>query len=211
MLPFVGRQGMLMDLSRALAASAPVVPTATTYVVARQDTPQSVLDGLGASGLVGQPRDFASAFDSAMAQPSAQGVRLYTLMSAFAALIALLGLASSAATQRRDRQQEAASLRVTGVPTRILTSAIRTEALWLAATVLVFVAVAGWTASRVAIANLDLVPVSTYSPLLTSTPDMTSIVGAAIGAALVVGAGTFAAYRSVARMSPPSILRGDPQ
>jgi hypothetical protein len=208
MLPFVGRQGMLMDLSRALAGATPVIPTATTYVIARDDTPPSILDQLAATGLVGKPAAFSNALDDAMARPSAQGVRLYTLMSLFAGVIALLGLASSAASQRRDRRQEAASLRVCGVASRTLTAAIRAEAVWLAVSVFVLVAVAGWTASRVAIENLDLVPASEYSPLLTATPDLPSVVGAAVGSALVVGVGTFAAYRSVARMSPPRILRG---
>jgi hypothetical protein len=209
MLPFVGRQGMLMDLPRALAASTPVIPTATTYIVARADTPQPVLDQLAATGLVGDPTEFAGALDAALQRPSAQGVRLYSLMSIFAALIALVGMASSAAAQRRDRRREAASLRVSGVPSRTLTAAIRTEAVWLAVTVFALVGVAGWVASRVAIENLDLVPVSPYSPLLTSTPSQRSVVGAAVAAAMVVGLGTFVAYRSLARTSPPRILRGD--
>jgi putative ABC transport system ATP-binding protein len=208
MLPFVGRQGMLMDLSRALAVSTPVIPTATTYIVARADTPPSVLDRLTATGLVGEPTDVGSALAAASERPDAQGVRLYSLMSGFAALIALLGMASSAAAQRRDRRHEAASLRVSGVPSRTLTAAIRTEAVWLALMVFALVAAVGWAASRVAIENLELVPISPYSPLLTSTPSLRSVAIAAAGAGVVVGLGTFLAYRSIARTSPPRILRG---
>jgi ABC-type lipoprotein release transport system permease subunit len=207
-LPLVGRTGALLDLPRALGAGT-TIATAKAYVVARADTPASVLDDLDATGVVGDEREFAASLDRAQRQPDVQGVRLYSLMSLFAALIALVGLAASVAGQRDERQREAASLRVTGVRARHIRSAHRREALWLAICAFVAVAVTGWVAARLTVGSLSLVPETAYSPTLDGDPQWSTVLPVAVVAALAVGVITLLANRRVARTSRPSMLRDD--
>lgn len=208
-LPFVGRQGMLLDLSRALAGGGGTDAAASAYVVARADTPQSVIDDLVATGRVGSPRDFGPSLDRNQRRPQVQGVRIYTLMSIFAALIATVGLAAAVAGQRGERQHEAASLRVTGVRIRQIRSAHRREATWLSVSALLVVAVTGWLAARLTLEGLGLVPVTAYSPVLEADPDLTTVAVVALAAGALVGIVTLVLNRRVARNSPPSLLRDE--
>jgi ABC-type lipoprotein release transport system permease subunit len=207
-LPFIGRQGALLDLPRALGGGS-TIATAKAFVVARADTPQSVLDELDATGVVGDEHEFGASLDRAQRQPDVQGVRLYTLMSLFAALIALVGLTASVAGQRDERQQEAASLRVTGVRSRHIRAAHRREALWLAVCAFVAVAVTGWVAARLTVGSLELVPETAYSPVLDADPRWLTVLPVAVAAALAVGIITLLANRRVARTARPSMLRDD--
>lgn len=208
-LPFVGRRGVLIDLPRALAGAGTSSADAQAVVVARSDTPHSVLDALAATGVTGRARTFDATLAAAQRRPAVQGVRLYILMSVFAAVIAVVGLASAVSGQRDERRREAASLRVTGVRTRHIRSAHRREAWWLAASAGVAVAVTGWVAARVTLGGLGLVPETTYSPLLQGSPHLTTIVVVAVGSGVLVGLITLGVNRRVARSSPPSLLRDD--
>ena len=206
-LPLVGQQGMLLDLSRALTFGANTAAAATSYVVARDDTPAAVIDRLRATGAVARPQSFASLLTQAEQRTDAQGARLYTLISAFAAIIAVIGLAAAVSGQRRERQREAASLRVTGVGSEHIAAAYRVEAGWLAACTLLVVGVAGWVAARVTVQGLSLVPESAYSPPLTAQPNVGLLFAVAAGAAALVGVLTLTLNRRVVAGSPPSVLR----
>ncbi len=208
-LPFVGRQGMLLDLSRALAFSGTTIPDADAYVVARSDTPESVLNDLEATGVVGESRSFTTSLDSARQRADAQGVHLYTLMSIFAAAIAAIGLAASVAGQRGERQREAASLRVSGVRSRHIRAAHRKEASWLGICAFVVVGLTGWLASRLTLEGLALVPQSPYSARLTAEPSLPVLIAVAAAAGALVGVVTLFANRHIARRSPPSMLRDE--
>lgn len=206
-VPLVGRQGMLLDLPGALALGANTAAEATSYVVARADTPTAVIDELRATGVVSHPQDFTTLLTEAEQRANAQGARLYTLMSGFAATIALIGLVAAVSGQRRERQLEAASLRVTGVGSRHIAAAYRVEAGWLAACTLLVVAIVGWVAARVTVRGLSLVPTSAYSPPLTAQPGIGMLLAVAVGAAALVGLLTLGANRRVVEGSPPSVLR----
>ncbi len=208
-LPFVGRQGMLMDLPRAMAGGSTVIPTATTVVVARADTPGSVLHDLQSTGVVSGKRSYAATLDAAKRRADVQGVRLYTLLSLFAMAIAVVGLAAAVSGQRDERRREAASLRVSGVPARQIAAAHRVEATWLAICASIVVAGTGWLATRVAVPGLALVPQTPYSPRLHGDPRLVSLLVVAVGAGLLVGVVTYAVNRGVARRSPPSMLRDE--
>lgn len=208
-LPLLGRSGALLDLPRALAGGGPTIAEADAVIVARADTPQAVLEDLDASGLVQGERDFASTLDQAQRRPDVQGVRLYTLMSLFGALIAIAGLGASVNAQRSERRREAASLRVTGVRVRHINAAYRREALWLSAGAFVSVTITGWLAARLTLGGLALVPETPYSPALQHTPPWVTVVLVAVGAALAVGVVTLSGNRRVAHTSPPSMLRDD--
>lgn len=207
MLPYLGRQGVLIDLPRALAGATSMIPTAAAAIIARADTPAGVLAELEASGQVSTPRAYSAILRHARAAPAAQGIRLYLLMSVFAGLIAGVSLIASVLAQRADRRDEAASLRVSGVPVSSITGAHAVEAFVLALTAFVVVWLAGWVASGASLGALSLVPQSDYLPLLGGPNRPWEIIAVAAGAGLLVGGVTYAAYRSVARSSPPSLLR----
>ncbi|MGA9345152.1 MAG: FtsX-like permease family protein [Nocardioidaceae bacterium] len=208
-LPFVGSQGMLMDLPRAMAGGSTVIPTATTYILARADTPGSVLRELQGSGVVGAPRDYVTTLDAAARRADVQGVRLHTLLSLFAMAIGLVGLAAAVTGQRDERRREAASLRLSGVTAEHIAAAYRVEAGWLAISTFVVVAATGWLATRVAVPGLALVPQTPYSPALHGEPRPVSLLVVAAGAGLMVGVVTYLVNRGVARRSPPSMLRDE--
>jgi hypothetical protein len=208
-LPFVGRTGALLDLRRALAGAGTTIAESASYVVAREGTPDAVLAALDATGLVGEPRGFVASLDRAERRADAQGVRLYTLMSGFAGIVALLGLAAAVAGQRAERQREAASLRVTGVRARHIRSAHRMEALWLAVCACVVVAITGWLAARLTMRGLSLVPQTAYSPTLQGSPQPATVATVAVGAGLLVGLVTMLVNRRIARSARPSMLRDE--
>ncbi len=206
-LPMIGRTGALLDLPRAMAGGGSTIAAAQAVIVARADTPATVLELLGSSGAVGEPRAFTSSLERAQRRPEVQGVRLYTLMSGFAALIALLGLAAAVSGQRPERQREAASLRVTGVRARHIRAAHRREAMWLAVWAGIAVGVTGWLAARLTLEGLSLVPQTAYSPVLQGEPRWSTVAVVAVGAGLLVGLVTWGANRRIAGGSPPSLLR----
>lgn len=208
-LPLVGRQGMLLDLPRALTSAGSTIPTADTYVLARADTPTDVLGRLEATGAVGEPRTYVSALKAASQDSRTQGARLHLLLSALAALVTMTVLVASVGRQRRERRDEAAGLRVVGVPVASLRSAYRREAIWLGATVLVAVVTAGWLAARITTTALALVPQTAYSPVLSSSPDPVRLSAVAVLAAVVTAVMTVAPVSRIARSSPPSVLRTD--
>ncbi len=115
-LPFVGTRGSMLDLGQALIGSGGSVPETRAVVLARADTPASVLAALRATGAVGAPTTYADALAHLSSSPRAEGTRLYTLVAVFAVLIALVTLASTVAQQTVERRLEAASLRSVGVP-----------------------------------------------------------------------------------------------
>nr|MBA3234193.1 hypothetical protein [Propionibacteriales bacterium] len=131
-IPFIGRQGVLIDLPRALNAASSSAAVTESVILGRIDTPAAVLRDLEATGQVSTLITFSDAMVQATAAADAQAVRLYGLMSAFAALIAAVCLLTSVQAQRADRRQEAASLRVAGVATRSISGAHGVEALILA-------------------------------------------------------------------------------
>ncbi len=207
-LPFVGRQGLLLDLPSALAGASSMISTATAAIVARADTPASVLATLETSGQVSAPQRYPSTLERARARPDAQGIRLYVLMSLFASLIAAISLVGSVLAQRAERRDEAASLRVCGVPVSSINNASAVEAAVLAVTAFVVVGLAGWAASGASLDALSLVPRSEYLPVMGGPTNLAGVVAVAAGAALLVGIVTYAGCRGVARTSPPSRLRG---
>lgn len=206
-LPMIGRTGALLDLPRAMAGGGSTLAAGRAVIVARGDTPVTVLKALGSSGAVGEPRTFTSSLERAQRRPEVQGVRLYTLMSLFAALIAFVGLAAALSGQRLERQREAASLRVTGVRARHIRAAHRREALWLAVWAGVAVGATGWLAARLTLEGLALVPQTAYSPVLEGDPRWSTVAAVAVGAGLLVGLVTWGVNHRIARSSPPSLLR----
>jgi predicted lysophospholipase L1 biosynthesis ABC-type transport system permease subunit len=166
-----------------------------------------VIEALEGSGLVSDRTTLAAEVEKVRQSDDAQGIRLYILMSAFAGLIALIGLVSSIVGQRREREREAAGLRTAGVRAAIIATALRFEAVWLAVGTFVAVAVAGWVGARTTIAGLDLVPQTDTQPPVVVEPNLALVVVTAAAAAIVVGIVTVALNQVVTRRSPPTMLR----
>lgn len=206
-IPALGRQGILADLPRALVGSGSTVAVAEAGVVARADTPRELLAGLDALPRVSGHRDFDDVLSAASRGDDAQGVHLYGLMSGFAALVAGLSLVASVRGQRAERRREAASLRLAGVRVASIATAHGLEAAVLAGTAFVVVAVTGWVASAVSLAALSLVPQTAYTPKLDVTTRPFGLFAVAVAAGLLVGAVTYVTFHSVARRSPPRLLR----
>lgn len=206
-LPFLGGDGMMLDLPRAMTSGNRVIPASTSYVVARDDTPDAVLAALEDGGLVSDRTDFDDALAATRAESSAQGVRLYVVMSVGAGLIALIGLASAVAGQRDDRRREAAGLRTVGVRSPDLARSLRVEAAWLATASFAVIAVVGWIGARLTVKGLDLTPDTRAAIPLQIEPSLPLIAAVAASSALLVAVVTVAANRRVARSARPGLLR----
>jgi hypothetical protein len=208
-LPWAGSSGTLLDLGGVLVASGGSVPGMSAMVVARPDTPDSVLAALRSSHAVGRPTSYEQAVHRLGQTPRALGTRLYVLVALFAGLIALVSIASALAQQLRERRVEAASLRGVGIAAKSVAGAYRREALVLAVTTVVGTAVTAWVASQALLPALPLVPTLVYAPPLDVTPRISFIGLSALVAGVVVGLVTYLAFRRVGRASPPRTLRED--
>ncbi|MGH3497297.1 MAG: FtsX-like permease family protein [Nocardioidaceae bacterium] len=138
-LPLGGADAVVGDLPSFLAEAAFLPHGALTVVLARADTPVSVLDDLARSGIdPSAATTLADAGAARSADPYTAGLHLYLLICLVTALVALLVAAALLALQVRARVREAASLRVVGVPASTVRRALLVEvALVLAVSVAV--------------------------------------------------------------------------
>ncbi|MGI8577157.1 MAG: ABC transporter permease [Nocardioidaceae bacterium] len=210
-IPFLGRVGALLDLPQALSGGAGSIPAANVMVLARAGTPPAVLAKLRATGVVAEPISYATVRAAADDQPRAQGTRIFLLIALFGGLIALVSVVSSTTRQVKDRRQEAASLRVVGVPIRQISRGYRREALVVGAAVLIGTAIAVWIACRALLAALPLVTHRPFGLPFDASPRLGLIVIVAVAAGVLVTIVIAAVYRAVGRASPPQLLRdGEP-
>lgn len=206
-LPFVGNQGTLMDLRQSLLAGANTIPAVDAMVLARADTPDSILGKLRATGVVGSPRSFTAALAHMEDSPKSQGIRLYVLLAFFAALIAIVSVLASTAQQLRARRQEAASLRAVGVSGRDISRGYRWEAAVIGSTVLLGTGAATWGCCRLLMGTLPLVAGGKFSLAVDTTPRAVVLVVVSAAAAVLVAATLAAILGRVGRVSRPSLLR----
>lgn len=206
-LPLVGREGLLLDLGTALGGAGGTIPGTPTFVVARTDTPQSVLAALQSTGAIGKRHLVEQSQARIQRGGTAQGTLLYTLIAGFGPLIAALSLLSVVAEERRGRRREAASLRVLGVHSGEVTRGYRGEAEVLGLAVAVIAGAAVWVACRALLGVLPLVNPGEFGLLFNATPKLTLVVGVAVGAGAVVGLVSYLSFRLVGRSSPPRLLR----
>jgi hypothetical protein len=208
-LPFVGTSGTVLDLGRALRGSGGSVPGTYAAVLARADTPASVIKQLRADGGVGTVTTASQELNRLEATPRAQGTRLYLVIAVFAAMIALLSLASGVAQQRLERRTEAASLRSAGVRTGEINQAYRTEVLLLGAATLVGTAITCWASCKALLGALPLVSGWSFAPPLDASPHLAWVLlSAVVAGAVVVGLG-YLAFHRVGRSAAPRLLRED--
>jgi putative ABC transport system permease protein len=209
--PLIGRTGLLLDLGTALQGAGPPVPDSRAVVVARADTPASVLRDLMATGAIGGRFTVQQTLTRIQQSPTAQRNALYALIAGFGLLIAAVSVVSSTARQRRERQTEAASLRAAGVDVRAIGRGYRVEAAVLGAAVVVVAAVATWIGCRALLDVLPLVNPGQFGLLFDATPRVGLVAAVAVLAGAFVSTVVFWDFRLVARSSPPSMLRDENQ
>lgn len=209
-LPFVGTTGAVLDLARVLQGSGGSIPGTQASILARADTPASVIAALRSTGAVGPPTTYDAELTRLDESPGALGTRLYLLIAAFAALIALVGLAAAVAQQRQERRLEAASLRSVGVRAAQIGGAYRREAVVLAVATLIGTSVAAWTCCAVLLGALPLVSGWAFAPPLNVSPQLDWISLTAVAGGVAVALASYLAFRRIGRSSAPRLLREDP-
>ena len=209
-LPFVGTKGTLLDLAPALLGAGGSIPGTQAAILARADTPDQVIAALRATGSVGRPTTYQEALSRLDASARAQGARLYVLVAVFSALIVVLSLISGVAQQRRQRRQEAASLRSVGVGVAQITAAYRREAALLAVSAGVGTCLASWVACRALLHVLPLVSGWPFGPRPDTAPQLGLIAATALVAAVMVAVVVYLAFRRVGLSAPPRLLREEP-
>lgn len=135
-IPLGGPRDLLMDLRQFIANPAVSRGEGDSYILLRDDTPPAVLDQLREAGA--QPLTTNSA-ERRLQDSSAfaQALRLYLVVAALVLAMSLIAMVITTAVQLPSRRRDAASLRVVGVPRRVLTTALVGEqAILLAVTVL---------------------------------------------------------------------------
>lgn len=208
-LPFVGTRGSLLDLGSVLVGARGSIPGTDAVILARADTPATVIAALRATGVTGRPTTYATALTRLEQTPRAEGTRLYLLVALFAGLVALVSSASAVLQQIGQRRQEAASLRTAGLRVPEIAAAYRREAVLLAVATLLGTSVAAWSASRVLLPALPLVSGWAFAPPLEAAPRPVLLGLTALIAGAVVGLVTYVAFRRLAGSSPPRVLRED--
>ena len=126
-VPLLGPNGLLIDYETVTIGrqifeqqSSPVL------VLARSDTPESMIEELQARGMT-LGTTLAAERRTLDQSAYALALRLYAVVAALVLLMALAGLFVSTAVQLPARRRDAASLRVVGVPRRSVMSAVLRE------------------------------------------------------------------------------------
>ncbi len=164
-VPFLGRAGSLLDLSRALRGAVGSVAVARPVVVARADTPSPLLARLKADG-GGTPTSYGEVAAVLDRTPEARADRLALWVAVGIALVALTHLLAWLGGQVGRRRAEVAGLRTAGFRPGVVRRAYLTEAGLLAAVVLVASGVAAVLATRALLTPLTLVGGWAEAPVL---------------------------------------------
>ncbi|MGC4109729.1 MAG: hypothetical protein QM747_04750 [Nocardioides sp.] len=140
-VPFLGRAGALLDLGQVLRGTVGTVAGAHAVVVARADTPASVLGVLRQDG-GGDAATYETVASRLGHTPEARADRLALVVAIGVALIALTHLVAWLVAQTERRRSEVAGLRAAGVRPGDVRQAYLFEAATLALIVVVTAAVA---------------------------------------------------------------------
>jgi putative ABC transport system permease protein len=120
-MPFFGPAGMLVDYT---TYSSEVFDLLTTvHILARADTPSSVLAALAGDG-INQRVTLVQVRHDLDQDAYALALNLYLVVTLIVLLLAFAGLAVTMAVEIPSRRRDAASLRVVGVPRRSILAAV---------------------------------------------------------------------------------------
>lgn len=113
-MPFYGPAGMLVDYTMFTRLGSVDDGDTTVYILARSDTPASVLAKLADHGIT-QHQTLGAVRRVLDQDAYALALNLYVVVTVLVILLALAGLAANLAVQLPDRRRDAASLRVVGI------------------------------------------------------------------------------------------------
>ncbi len=209
-VPFLGRDGTILDLSRVLRGAVGTVAAARSVVVARADTPPAVLATLRHDG-GGRPTSYASAQRALASTPQARADRLGLVIAVGVAFIALTHLGAWLAGQTGRRRAEVAGLRAAGVVPPVVRRAYVVEALVLASVVLVAAAAVAAATTTALLRPMDLVGGWSAAPVLDLAPRPWTLAGVVLGVALVTAGSCVVVFTRFGRAARPAALRGADQ
>jgi predicted lysophospholipase L1 biosynthesis ABC-type transport system permease subunit len=146
---------MLMDFTAYIRNSSVGTGDTNVYILARTDTPPSVLHGLAAHGM-DTPQTQAAAKHVLDQDAFALALRLYSVVAALVTGLAVAGLAANLAVQVPARRRDAASVRIVGVPRRSVIVGVIAEFMVVLGSAAVAGIVAGGSAQYVVVRSVRL-------------------------------------------------------
>jgi hypothetical protein len=205
-LPFIGRTGSLLDLGQVLRGTVGTVASARSVVVARADTPASVLAELRTDG-GGAPSAYAAVATQLDQTTQARGDRLALLVAIGVGLVALTHLLGWLSGQLGRRRAEVAGLRAAGVRPGSVRTAYLLEAGVLAGIVLVAAAVTSAVTTVPLLKPMQLAGGWSDAPALALGVRPVTLVAAVLGVAAVTALLCGFAFTRFGRDARPSALR----
>ncbi len=154
-MPFRGPSGMMMDFTSYIRNASLGTGDTQVSILARADTPASVLRGLAAHGMR-TPETEASAKHVLDQDAFALALRLYAVVAGLVIGLAVAGLTASLAVQVPVRRRDAASLRVVGVARRSVVVAVVAEFMIVLGSAVLAGIVAGGLAQYVVVRSVTL-------------------------------------------------------
>lgn len=183
-MPFYGPGATFVDATMYTRA-VPLNPSeGQAYVLARADTPQSVVTGLAEHGIT-SPVHLVDVRRSLEQDAYALALKLYLVVTVLVLLLAVAGLAVNMAVQVPARRRDAASLRVVGLPRRSIVAAVVVEQTTVLGAAAVAGILAGAMAQYVVVRTLTLGYADTFSPRVLPSLDLPTVTGL-LGVALVL-------------------------
>lgn len=205
-VPFIGRSGSLLDLSRVLKGAIGTVAEATAVVVARDDTPATVLARLHRDG-GGEPTTYAAAARRLELTPQARADGLALWVAIGVGLVALTHLLAWLASQVGRRRAEVAGLRAAGIGPRTVRRAYLLEAFLLAVIVLVTAGVTAAATTRTLLEPMRLVGGWADAPAVDLGLRPWTLGAVVLGVAVVTLVACALVFTRFGRGSRPAALR----
>ncbi len=205
-VPFLGRDGSLLDLPRVLRGAVGTVAAARPVVVARADTPAAVLAKLRADG-GGRPTSYASVRAAFDATSEARSDSLALLVAIGVALVAFTHLAAWLASQTARRRAEVAGLRAAGLLPRTVRRAYWVEAASLAGIVLLTAGVAAAATTTTLLRPMRLVGGWAVGPAVDLAVRPWLLTPVALGVAAVTAVCSGVVFTRFGRSARPAALR----
>jgi hypothetical protein len=205
-VPFLGRAGSLLDLGQVLRGAVGTVADARSVVVARADTPASVLAQLRQDG-GGKPTTYATVADRLDATPAARADSLALLVAIGVGLVALTHLLAWLAGQLGRRRTEVAGLRAAGIAPRTVRRAYVVEAALLSVVVLVTAAIAAAVTTVPLLKPIHLVGGWSQAPELHLALQPLTLAAVVVGVALLTAMLCALVFTRFGRAARPSALR----
>ncbi|HEX3929747.1 MAG TPA: hypothetical protein VHW64_03520 [Nocardioides sp.] len=205
-VPFLGRAGSLLDLGQVLKGTVGTVAGARAVVVARADTPASVLAQLKQDG--GGPTSRYGAVATRLDQtPQARADRLALLVALGVALVALTHLVAWLLGQADRRRAEVAGLRSAGIRPGSVRRAYLVESATLAVVVLLAAAIAAVATTVPLLRPMGLVGGWADAPAVRLGIRPVTLILVVLGVALVTAGLCAVTFTRFGRLARPSALR----